>query len=96
MLFFKGVNMYNRVYDVEQKIDGLVWLFQSLYGLSNDWLGDCYPIEILRLEDRMELAKNDEEYNMYYQEAYDLLQFWAKDAFERESLERQETYAKQI
>lgn len=50
-------------YEIEQDVEWIAREIAEDNDLESDFYGDCYPDEFLHLENRMELAETQEEYD---------------------------------
>ena len=50
-------------YEIEQDVEWIAREIAEDNDLESDFYGDCYPDEIMSLENRMELAETQEEYD---------------------------------
>lgn len=61
-------------YEVEYDVHKIVEDLMYEHNLESDFYGDCYPSEVMELENKMERCKSEEEY------AYSLVEI--KEIFE--------------
>lgn len=56
-------------YEVESDMNWLAKEVAEEYEVESDFYGDCYPNEIMSIENKMERAKSEEEYDDLLYEA---------------------------
>ena len=62
-------------YEIEMMIADAFATFANEHELENDFYGDCYPQEVMHLENRME-RMNDEEIQEALEELQEDLKAW--------------------
>lgn len=70
-------------YEVETWVDALYKEITEVYDLPNNWIGDCYPLEIQKYTNYMDNAslRNDEyDFKLWMSEIHKLFDSWGKDA----------------
>lgn len=63
-------NRYDVEYDVNMIVENLI----DEYDVENNFYGDCYPQEVLRLENKMEKCTNIEDYQELLNEVKEIFE----------------------
>lgn len=66
-------------YEVSRLIDEIEEDIRYKYDLDSNWYGDCFPVEILDLETKISVCKDEEEFEYLKTEIRGLFELWAKD-----------------
>lgn len=61
-------------YEVEMKVRDIVDEIAEENEVEKDFYGDCYPDEVMKLENMIELESNEEERNAMFDEIRALLE----------------------
>ncbi len=60
-------------YEVEMKVRDIVDEIAEENEVEKDFYGDCYPDEVMKLENRITLESNEEERNAMFDEIKEIL-----------------------
>lgn len=60
-------------YEVEARVHDIVDEIADEYDVEKDFYGDCYPDEVMQLENRITLESNEEERNAMFDEIKEIL-----------------------
>nr|DAP09471.1 MAG TPA: hypothetical protein [Caudoviricetes sp.] len=60
-------------YEVESKVNEIVEEIAEENDVEKDFYGDCYPDEVMQLENRITLESNEEERNAMFDEIKEIL-----------------------
>lgn len=60
-------------YEVEMKVRDIVDEIAEENEVEKDFYGDCYPDEVMKLENMIELESNEEERNAMFDEIREIL-----------------------
>lgn len=66
-------------YEVSSLIDEIEEDVRCKYDLDCNWYGDCYSDEILNLQTKISVCKDEEELDYLKDEVKSLFESWAKD-----------------
>ena len=72
-------------YEIEMYVDQIAKDVASAYDIPDDFYGDCYPDDVMRLENRMEM--NKENIDEYMNEVREIFESCAKSYKEFEENE---------
>lgn len=72
-------------YEVSSLIDEIEQDVRYKYDLDNDWYGDCFPDEILGLQTKISVCKDEEEFEYLKNEIRGLFESWAIDCVKRDN-----------
>lgn len=61
-------------YEVEMKVRDIVDEIAEEIEVEKDFYGDCYPDEVMKLENMIELESNEEERNAMFDEIREILE----------------------
>ena len=61
-------------YEVETKVRDIVDEIAEENEVEKDFYGDCYPDEVMKLENMIELESNEEERNAMFDEIREILE----------------------
>lgn len=61
-------------YEVEMKVRDIVDEIAEENEVEKDFCGDCYPDEVMKLENMIELESNEEERNAMFDEIREILE----------------------
>lgn len=61
-------------YDIEYDVNMIVENLTDEHDVENNFYGDCYPQEVLQLENKMEKCKNEEEYQELLNEVKEIFE----------------------
>lgn len=61
-------------YEVEMKVRYIVDEIAEENEVEKDFYGDCYPDEVMKLENMIELESNEEERNAMFDEIREILE----------------------
>lgn len=61
-------------YEVEMKVRDIVDEIAEENEVEKDFYGDCYPDEVMKLENMIELESNEEERNAMFDEIREILE----------------------
>lgn len=61
-------------YEVEMKVRDIVDEIAEENEVEKDFYGDCYPDEVMKLENMIELESNEEERNAMFDEIREVLE----------------------
>ncbi|MFR6361671.1 hypothetical protein [Amedibacterium intestinale] len=61
-------------YEIEMKVRDIVDEIAEENEVEKDFYGDCYPDEVMKLENMIELESNEEERNAMFDEIREILE----------------------
>ena len=82
--------MTEKRYQIEQLIDELVTDIANEQDVECDFYGDCYPVEIFRIENKMELSVDNEDWGELLEEAREIFEGYAEGYIEFKNRESEE------
>lgn len=66
-------------YEIEKLTNEIARNVANEYNLENDFYGDCFPEEVMNLEDAIQRSHNQDEILQYFEEIEEIFKYYAED-----------------
>lgn len=66
-------------YEIEKLTNEIAHSVADDYNLENDFYGDCFPEEVMNLEDAIQRSRNEDEISQYFGEIEEIFIYYAED-----------------